>query len=80
VLESTNVLLALSWGNADNEKNLKRERDILPVSTAIGRNTGLRKPSPIPVFRGKSVLGSFPLTGEKSRFRSLWSLQQSKSH
>ncbi len=42
VLESTNVLLALSWGNEDNEKSLKLERDILPVSTAIGRNTGLR--------------------------------------
>lgn len=53
VLESTNVLLALSWGNEDNEKSLKLERDILPGSTAIGRNTGLRKPSPIPVFPGK---------------------------
>lgn len=53
MLESTNVLLALSWGNEDHEKSLKLERDILPGSTAIGRNTGLRKPSPIPVFPGK---------------------------
>ena len=62
VLESTNVLLALSWGNEDNEKSLKLERGYRPEHGLAETQSDSRLPR-------KAVLGSFPLKGKTSRFR-----------